>query len=174
MSNERPRKKGPMGHGRGAMPGEKAKDFKGTMKKLFQYLGSFRIGILFVMIFAIGSTVFNIIGPKILGKATTELFNGLVKKVTGEGGIDFERISQILLFLLGLYLLSALFSFIQGYIMTGVTQKLSYKLRKEISEKINRMPMNYFDTMTHGEVLSRVTNDVDTLSQRLLLCLVFS
>ncbi|HBA63737.1 MAG TPA: multidrug ABC transporter ATP-binding protein [Lachnospiraceae bacterium] len=167
MSNERPRKKGPMGHGRGAMPGEKAKDFKGTMKKLFQYLGSFRIGILFVMIFAIGSTVFNIIGPKILGKATTELFNGLVKKVTGEGGIDFERISQILLFLLGLYLLSALFSFIQGYIMTGVTQKLSYKLRKEISEKINRMPMNYFDTMTHGEVLSRVTNDVDTLSQSL-------
>ncbi len=167
MSNERPRKKGPMGHGRGAMPGEKAKDFKGTMKKLFQYLGSFRIGILFVMIFAIGSTVFNIIGPKILGKATTKLFNGLVKKVTGEGGIDFERISQILLFLLGLYLLSALFSFIQGYIMTGVTQKLSYKLRKEISEKINRMPMNYFDTMTHGEVLSRVTNDVDTLSQSL-------
>lgn len=119
------------------------------------------------MLFAVGSTIFTIVGPKILGKATTEIFHGLVSKVSGGSGIDFDKITQILLFLLGLYVLSALFSFIQGFIMTGVSQKLTYKLRKEISEKINRMPMNYFDTKTHGEVLSRVTNDVDTLSQSL-------
>ena len=119
------------------------------------------------MLFAVGSTIFAIVGPKILGKATTEIFHGLVSKVSGGSGIDFDKITQILLFLLGLYVLSALFSFIQGFIMTGVSQKLTYKLRKEISEKINRMPMNYFDTKTHGEVLSRVTNDVDTLSQSL-------
>lgn len=169
MSNTRqPKRRGPMGGGHGGMmPGEKAKDFKGTMRKLFQYLGSFKTGIFFVIIFAVGSTVFSIVGPKILGKATTEIFTGLVGKINGGSGIDFGKIGQILLFLLGLYLFSALLSFIQGYIMTGVTQKLSYKMRKEISEKINRMPMNYFDTMTHGEVLSRVTNDVDTLSTSL-------
>lgn len=158
-----------MGHGghRGGVPGEKAKDFKGTMKKLMTYLAQYKIALIFVVIFAIGSTIFNIVGPKILGKATTEIFNGLVGKVTGGSGIDFEKIGTILITLLGLYLCSALFSFIQGYIMTGVSQKLTYRLRKEISEKINRMPMNYFDKVTHGEVLSRITNDVDTLSQSL-------
>lgn len=157
-----------MGGGHGRMgTGEKAKDFKGTMKKLFTYLSEYKIGIFFVMIFAIGSTVFNIIGPKVLGKATTEIFKGLVGKVSGGSGIDFTKIGKILLTLLCLYVISACFSFIQGYIMTGVSQKLTYRMRKEISEKINRMPMNYFDTTTHGEVLSRVTNDVDTLSQSL-------
>lgn len=157
-----------MGGGHGRMgTGEKAKDFKGTMKKLFTYLSEYKIGIFFVMIFAIGSTVFNIVGPKILGKATTEIFKGLVGKVSGGSGIDFTKIGKILLTLLCLYVISACFSFIQGYIMTGVSQKLTYRMRKEISEKINRMPMNYFDTTTHGEVLSRVTNDVDTLSQSL-------
>ena len=167
MSNQ-PRRRGPMGGGHGRMgTGEKAKDFKGTMKKLFTYLSEYKIGIFFVMIFAIGSTVFNIIGPKVLGKATTEIFKGLVGKVSGGSGIDFTKIGKILLTLLCLYVISACFSFIQGYIMTGVSQKLTYRMRKEISEKINRMPMNYFDKMTHGEVLSRITNDVDTLSQSL-------
>ena len=157
---------GPMGRGpMGA--GEKAKDFKGTMKKLLGYVGVYKVSIILVMVFAIGSTVFNIVGPKVLGKATTEIFNGLVGKVSGGDGIDFTKLGTILAILLGLYAVSALFSFIQGYIMTGVSQKLTYRMRKEISEKINRMPMNYFDTTTHGEVLSRVTNDVDTLSQSL-------
>jgi len=154
--------------GRGPMgAGEKAKDFKGTMKKLLGYVGVYKVSIILVMVFAIGSTVFNIVGPKVLGKATTEIFNGLVGKVSGGDGIDFTKLGTILAILLGLYAVSALFSFIQGYIMTGVSQKLTYRMRKEISEKINRMPMNYFDTTTHGEVLSRVTNDVDTLSQSL-------
>ena len=167
MSNQ-PRRRGPMGGGHGRMgTGEKAKDFKGTMKKLFTYLSEYKIGIFFVMIFAIGSTVFNIIGPKVLGKATTEIFKGLVGKVSGGSGIDFTKIGKILLTLLCLYVISACFSFIQGYIMTGVSQKLTYRMRKEISEKINRMPMNYFDKQTHGEVLSRITNDIDTLSQSL-------
>lgn len=155
---------GPHG-GMGA--GEKAKDFKGTIKKLMKYLSEYKIGLIFVLLFAIGSTIFNIAGPKILGKATTEIFTGLVGKVSGGSGIDFEKIAHILIFLMCLYVTSAIFSFIQGYIMTGVSQKLTYRLRKEISEKINRMPMNYFDTRTHGEVLSRVTNDIDTLSQSL-------
>ena len=155
------------GHMGGMRAGEKAKDFKGTMKKLLKYMSAYKLGIFAVMLFAVGSTIFTIVGPKILGKATTEIFHGLVSKVSGGSGIDFDKITQILLFLLGLYVLSALFSFIQGFIMTGVSQKLTYKLRKEISEKINRMPMNYFDAKTHGEVLSRVTNDVDTLSQSL-------
>ncbi len=155
------------GHMGGMGAGEKAKDFKGTMKKLLSYMSAYKLGIIAVMIFAVGSTIFNIVGPKILGKATTEIFNGLVSKVSGGSGINFDKIAEILLFLLGLYAFSAVFSFIQGFIMTGVSQKLTYKLRKEISEKINRMPMNYFDTKTHGEVLSRVTNDVDTLSQSL-------
>ena len=158
--------RGRMRRGPGA-PVEKAKDFKGTMKKLLQYLGAYKISIVAVIIFAIGSTVFNIIGPKILGRATTEIFKGLVRKVSGGSGIDFTKIGKILGMLLVLYLCSALFSFIQGYIMTGVSQKLTYRMRKEISEKINRLPMNYFDKMTHGEVLSRITNDVDTLSQSL-------
>ncbi len=163
------RQGGPMGGGpHGGMgAGEKAEDFKGTIKKLMKYLSEYKIGLIFVLLFAIGSTIFNIAGPKILGKATTEIFTGLVGKVSGSSGIDFEKIAHILIFLMCLYVTSAIFSFIQGYIMTGVSQKLTYRLRKEISEKINRMPMNYFDTRTHGEVLSRVTNDIDTLSQSL-------
>ncbi len=158
----------PRGMGRGRkMSNEKAKDFKGTMKKLMAYLSVYKIGIFFVIVFAIGSTIFNIVGPKILGKATTEIFKGLVRKVSGGSGINFTKIAHIVILLLCLYLTSALFSFMQGYIMTGVSQKLTYRLRKEISEKINRLPMNYFDKQTHGEVLSRITNDIDTLSQSL-------
>ncbi len=161
------RRRGPMGHGGHGMPGEKAKDFRGTMKKLMVYLGAYKFQLLLVGIFAIGSTIFNIVGPKILGRATTEIFNGLVGKISGGTGIDFGKIGRILLLLLALYACSALFSFVQGYIMTGVSQKLTYRMRKEISEKINRLPMNYFDKMPHGEILSRITNDVDTLSQSL-------
>lgn len=163
------RGRGPMGgspHG-GMGTGEKAKNFKGTIKKLMKYLSTYKIGLILVIIFAIGSTIFNIAGPKILGKATTEIFTGLVGKVSGGVGIDFDKVARILISLMCLYLTSAVFSFIQGYIMTGVSQKLTYRLRKEVSEKINRMPMNYFDTRMHGEVLSRVTNDIDTLSQSL-------
>ena len=158
--------RGRMG-GRHGMSTEKAKDFKGTMKKLMGYLTQYKIGLLLVVIFAIGSTIFNIAGPKILGKATTELFHGLISKVSGGSGIDFDKIEEILIGLMCLYVCSALFSFIQGYIMTGVSQKLTYRMRKEISEKIDRLPMGYFDKMTHGEILSRITNDVDTLSQSL-------
>ena len=158
--------RGRMG-GRHGMSTEKAKDFKGTMKKLMGYLTQYKTGLLLVVIFAIGSTIFNIAGPKILGKATTELFHGLISKVSGESGIDFDKIAKILIGLMCLYVCSALFSFIQGYIMTGVSQKLTYRMRKEISEKIDRLPMGYFDKMTHGEILSRITNDVDTLSQSL-------
>ena len=158
--------RGRMG-GRHGMSTEKAKDFKGTMKKLMGYLTQYKMGLLLVVIFAIGSTIFNIAGPKILGKATTELFHGLISKVSGGSGIDFDKIAKILIGLMCLYVCSALFSFIQGYIMTGVSQKLTYRMRKEISEKIDRLPMGYFDKMTHGEILSRITNDVDTLSQSL-------
>lgn len=146
---------------------EKAKDFKETLKKLLHYMSVFKVQMAFIAIFAICGTVFDIVGPKILGKATTEIYNGLVSKVSGGSGMDFGRIGQILLMTLGLYLISALCSFIQGYLMTGVSQKTTYRLRKEISEKINRMPMNYFDTKPVGEVLSRVTNDIDTLGQSL-------
>lgn len=163
-----PPRRGPMGHGaRGMMPGEKAKDFKGTFKKLIIYIGKYRIALVFVMLFAIGGTTFNIVGPKVLSKATTELFNGLMAKVSGTGGIDFEKIGRILLLVLGLYGLSAVLSFLQGFIMTGVSQKLSYRFRREISEKINRMPLAYFESRTVGEVLSRITNDVDTLGMSL-------
>jgi len=157
---------GPMG-GMGKV--EKAKDFKGTMNKLMKYLKPYSIAIIIVVLFAIFSAAFSIVGPKILGKATTKLFEGLVNKVTGVEGasIDFAYIGNIVIWLLGLYLTSAIFSFVQGYIMSGVAQKISYKFRKEISEKINRMPLKYFDSKTHGEVLSRVTNDVDTVSQTL-------
>ncbi|MEW8995932.1 ABC transporter ATP-binding protein [Clostridium sp.] len=160
--------RGSMGHGPMGGAGEKAKNFKGTMKNLISYLKPFTASIIVVIIFAIGSAAFSIIGPKILGKVTTNIFEGLVGKITGSGvGIDFEYIGRILLILLGLYVISTLFSFVQGFIMSGVTQKVSYNLRKEISEKINRMPLKYFDNKTHGEVLSRVTNDVDTVSQNL-------
>ena len=155
----------PRMHGHNNAAGEKAKDFKGTIKKLIRYMSAFKFHMLFVAVFAICGTIFNIAGPKILGKATTEIFNGLVSKVSGGNGIDFGKVGQILLLTLGLYLISALCTFIQGIIMTGVSQKTTYRLRKEISEKINRMPMNYFDTKPVGEVLSRVTNDVDTLGQ---------
>ncbi|MGF6989605.1 ATP-binding cassette subfamily B multidrug efflux pump [Lachnospiraceae bacterium PM6-15] len=151
----------------GGVPGEKAKNFGPTMKKLFGYLETYKISMILVVIFAVGGTIFNIVGPKILGKATTEIFTGLVSKVQGGDGIDFGKIGQILLFLLGLYVLSSVLTFIQGFIMTGMTQKITYRMRKQISEKINRLPMDYFDKQTHGEILSRITNDVDTLSQSL-------
>ncbi|WMJ22004.1 ABC transporter ATP-binding protein [Paludicola sp. MB14-C6] len=171
MSNAKQPKRGPMGGmggPMGAMSGEKAKNFKGTMKSLISHLAQYKLSILLVVIFAIGSAAFAIIGPKILGNATTEIFNGLIEKIKGQGGgINFTKIGTILLFLLGLYIISAVFSFLQGYFMTNVTQKVSYNFRKEISEKINRMPLKYFESRTHGEVLSRVTNDIDTLSQSL-------
>lgn len=158
----------PMGGGKGKVVQEKAKDFKGTTKKLIQhYLSKYKIAITIVILFAIGSTIFTIVGPKILGNATTEIFNGLIGKLSGGSGIDFGKIGQILLTLLGLYLLSTVFSFIQGFTMTGVAQKITYQLRKDIAAKINRLPMNYFDKKTHGEVLSIITNDIDTVSQNL-------
>lgn len=160
-----------MGHGPGGpggmAPGEKAKNFRGTVKKLLQYMGRYKIGVLVVLIFAVASTVFGIAGPKILGNATTELFNGLVAKVSGGGAIDFGKIGEILLFLLAIYLFSALCSFVQGIIMTGITQKVCFRFREDISKKINHMPMKYFESRTVGEVLSRITNDVDTLGQGL-------
>ena len=157
------------GPGRG--PGktvEKAKDFKGTTKKLLNnYLSKYKLALVIVVIFAIGSTIFSIVGPKILGNATTEIFNGLVSKLSGGSGIDFGKIGQILLTLLALYGLSALFSLIQGFTMTGVAQKLTYKMRNDLAKKINKLPMHYFDKKTKGEVLSIITNDIDTLSQNL-------
>lgn len=170
MSNEKetrqtpPRRRGPMGgpHG-GMMPGEKAKNFKGAIRKLIHYIGYYKFAVLVVMICAVCSTVFTVAGPKIMGKATTALAEGLGNKIAGTGGIDFDYIAKILLITLGLYLISAVFTFVQGWLMTGVTQKLCYRMRKEISEKINRMPMRYFESCSYGEVLSRITNDVDTL-----------
>lgn len=159
-----PRRRGPGG---GMAPAEKAKNFKGSISKLMQYIGRYKIAILAVMIMAAASTVFTVIGPKGLGKATTGLSEGLMKKITGTGGIDFSYIGRILIIVLCLYACSAIFSFIQGWIMTGVSQKVCYRLRKEISEKINRMPMKYFESRTYGEVLSRITNDVDTLGMGL-------
>ncbi|UJA30396.1 ABC transporter ATP-binding protein [Clostridium sporogenes] len=173
MSNKKieNRRKGGFGPGNGGPMGavEKAKDFKGTMKNLGKYIMPYKMSIIFVIVLAIGSAAFSIVGPKILGKATTKLFEGLVQKVTGVKGalIDFDYIGKIIILLLVLYIISAIFSFVQGYIMSSVAQKISYEFRREISEKINRMPIKYFDNKTHGEVLSRVTNDVDTVSQTL-------
>ena len=150
--------------------GEKPKDFKKSMGKMIRYIGSYKFAVLLVMIFAIGSTIFNVIGPKILGKATTEVFQGLAAKIAGTGSIDFTRIGRILLFLLGLYALSAFLGFLQSYLMSGITQKVTFRMRKELSEKINRMPLGYFESRTYGEVLSRVTNDVDTLGQSMNQC----
>ena len=150
------------GHGKG-MPGEKAKDFKGAMMRLVKYMERYKFRLILMVLFAVGGTVFNIVGPKILGKATTELFNGLVSKINGGSGINFDKIVQILLACLCLYLVSALLSFIQGFIMTGISNDVTYSLRKDISQKINRIPMKYFESRTHGEILSRITNDVDTL-----------
>ena len=162
---------GPMGGPRRGPAGrtvEKAKDFKGTTKKLIKnYLSKYKIAIFIVIIFAIGSTIFSIIGPKILGNATTEIFNGLISKLSGGSGIDFGKIGQILLTLLGLYLISALFSLIQGFTMTSISQKLTYNLRNDIAKKIDKLPMKFFDKKTNGEVLSIITNDIDTLSQNL-------
>nr|WP_154270793.1 ABC transporter ATP-binding protein [Gordonibacter urolithinfaciens] len=155
------------GPGHGMMPGEKAKDFKGTLKKMIAFMGRFKAALVVVLVFAIGSTVFNIIGPKVLSTATTELFNGIVAKIDGSGGINFDAIAQILLFTLGLYLLSAACSFVQGWIMSSVSQRTSYQLRRSIAEKIDRMPMGYFERNSVGDTLSRITNDVDTLGQSL-------
>ena len=146
---------------------QKPKDFKGTIKRLLSYLGLYKLAILVVMVFAVCSTIFNVVGPKILGKATTELFNGLIAKLSGTGSIDFEKIGSILLTLMGIYALSAAFAMIQGWLMATISQKMSYKLRQDISEKINRLPLAYFESNTVGDVLSRITNDVDTLGQSL-------
>ena len=147
--------------------GEKAKDFKGTVRKLLAYLGYYKIAVLVVMLFAVGSTIFNVVGPRILGRATTELFNGLISKITGTGGIDFQKIGHTLLLLIGIYAMSASFAFIQGWIMSGIAQKMSFRLRGDISRKINRMPIAYFESNTVGDVLSRITNDVDMMGQSL-------
>lgn len=164
MNNQRRGR--PMGGGRFA-PGEKPKNFKGTLKKLISYLGVYKIAILIVMILAAVATVFSVAGPKIMAKATNALFDGLMSKIAGTGGIDFGYIGKILLFTLGLYIFSSVVSFVQGWIMTGISQKISYRMRKDISEKIGRMPMGYFESRTYGEVLSRITNDIDTLGMTL-------
>ncbi len=161
-----PRRRGMRGHGMGA-PAEKAKDFKGTFKKLIAYVSEYHIALIAVAVFTIGSTVFNIVGPKVLGKATTEIFNGLISKIQGGSGIDFDKIAHIIMIMLGLYLTSMLFGYAQGIIMTQVVQRIAFRMRKEISEKINRLPMNYYDKHSFGDVLSRITNDVDTLTQGL-------
>ena len=161
------KRRGPMGHGYGMAAGEKAKDFKGSMKKLFKYMEHYKVRFAMMFVFAVAGTVFSIVGPKILGKATTELFNGLVAKVNGTGGINFEKIGMILLWTLGLYLVSSLFSLIQGFVMTGISNDVTYSLRKDISKKMNRLPMNYYESRTNGEILSRITNDVDTLQMSL-------
>ena len=163
--NHRPR--GPMGRMGGMAPGEKAENFSATIGKLLKYMGKYKIAVVAVMFIAILSTVFAVVGPKVMGKATTALSEGLMQKIQGTGGIDFTYIGQILLITLGLYVLSAVLSFVQGYIMTGITQKICYRMRKEIAEKINRMPMKYFESRTYGEVLSRITNDVDTVGMGL-------
>ncbi len=166
---QRPRGGGPMGGGgpMAMMKGEKARDFRGTLQKLLQYLGSYKISIFFVMLVAIGSTIFAIVGPKVMGMATTALFEGVMAQIAGTGSIDFGYIGQILLITLGLYLVSMIFAYIQGWIMAGISMKITYRFRQDISQKINRMPLRYFDGTSHGEILSRVTNDVDTVSQTL-------
>lgn len=165
---KRPPRRGP-GHGPGGgmVPGEKAKNFKGTIKKLIQYMSRYHAAIIVVMIFTVGSTVFNVIGPKVLGKATTEIFNGLIDKINGGSGIDFVKIGWILAVLLILYGVSALCGYVQGFVMSGISQKTAFRMRKEISEKIHKLPMNYYDKKTYGEILSRITNDVDTLGMSL-------
>lgn len=157
-----------MNRGPGAIGNvQKAKDFKGTLKKLFKSMSRYKIQLIIIVIFAIASTIFSIVGPKILGNATTELFNGIISKLSGGAGIDFDKIASILIFLIILYIISALFSYVQGFIMTGISQKYTYNLRKKVSIKINKLPISYFDKKTHGEVLSIITNDIDTMSQSL-------
>ena len=171
MSDEKrpPARPGGMGHGPGRFGGEKAKDFGGTMKKLLRYISRYKVSIILVLVFAVGGVLLNIYGPKVLMYANEAIVDGVVEMVSGVpgGGIDFVYVGRILLILLGMYLLSSGLTVVQGFLMPGVSQKVSYNLRREISRKINRLPMKYFDTKTHGEVLSRVTNDVDTLSQSL-------
>ena len=162
MSNTAGRGRGPMGRRRG-MSGEKAKDFKGAMLRLLKYMERYKFRLILMVFFAIGGTVFNIIGPKILGKATTELYSGLISKINGGSGIDFDKIIKILAGVMCLYVVSSVLSFIQGFIMTGISNDVTYNLRKDISKKINKIPMKYFESRTHGEILSRITNDVDTL-----------
>ena len=165
-----PGRGGPMGGPMGAMmnaQGAKVQDFKGTMKKLIAYLGGYRTAIVIVFIFAIASTASNIAGPKILGEATTKLFEGVIAKLNGTGSVDFDAIGRIALITLGLYLVSTLFAYIQGWIMANVSTNIAYRFRRDISQKMNRMPLRYFDGTTHGEVLSRITNDVDTVNQTL-------
>jgi ATP-binding cassette subfamily B multidrug efflux pump len=170
-SNRKSERRGPMGGSHGPMAmmkGEKARDFKGTMRRLIQYLGSYRISILVVMLFAVGSTVFMILGPKILGNATTKLFEGVMAMIAGTGtGVDFNYIGRIIMITLGLYLTSSIFSYIQGWIMSNISMDITYRFRRDIAAKINRLPFKYFDGTSHGEVLSRITNDVDTVSQTL-------
>ncbi|MEE1372294.1 MAG: ABC transporter transmembrane domain-containing protein, partial [Parolsenella sp.] len=161
------RHRGPMG-GRGPMGrGEKPKDFKGTIRKLLGYVGRHKVAVFFAIAFAMCSVIFNIVGPKVLGKVTTKLYEGLVAKVQGTGAVDFDWIGKTLLLLLGLYLASSACNLIQGWLMTGVTQKICYRMRKEIAEKIAVVPMSYFNGHSKGDVLSRITNDVDTLGQSL-------
>lgn len=173
MSNEanKSHRRGPGGHGPGGPGGmgsvEKAKDFKGSITKIFKYMSRYKFQLIAMFIFAIGGTIFSIVGPKILGKATTELANGIIDKIAGTGGINFDKITKILLTVMGLYGVSALFSYIQGIIMAGISNKVTYNLRRDISKKINRLPLKYFESRTTGEVLSRVTNDIDTLQQSL-------
>ena len=159
------RRRGP-GHGPGGgmVATEKPKDFGKTMKKLINYISKYHVILIVVAIFTIGSTVFNIVGPKVLGKATTEIFKGLMSKLQGGAGIDFERIGQIVLIMVGIYGLSMLMGYVQGFLMSSVVQKIAYQLRKEISQKINKLPMNYYDKHSFGDVLSKITNDVDTLT----------
>jgi len=168
--NDRPMR-GPGGPGRGPGPGgpfvggEKAKDFKGTVKKLISYIGKYRLAVLIVLVFAMASTVFTVVGPKVLARATTELFSGLTAKIAGTGNVDFQKVGRILLTVLLIYGVSAVCGFVQHWIMSGVTQKIAFRMRREISEKIGRMPMKYFESRTVGDVLSRITNDIDMLSQ---------
>jgi ATP-binding cassette subfamily B protein len=163
--------RGPGGPGRGPGPGgpfvggEKAKDFKGTVKKLISYIGKYRLAVLIVLVFAMASTVFTVVGPKVLARATTELFSGLTAKIAGTGNVDFQKVGRILLTVLLIYGVSAVCGFVQHWIMSGVTQKIAFRMRREISEKIGRMPMKYFESRTVGDVLSRITNDIDMLSQ---------
>ncbi len=166
----RPMRGGPMGHGgpAGMVKGEKPRDFKGTMVKLLRYIGSYKVSILIVMLIAIASTIFAIAGPKILGKATTKLFEGVTAQIAGsDAGIDFAYIGRIILITFGLYLTSAILSYIQGWVMANISMDITYRFRRDIAAKINRMPLKYFDGTNQGEVLSRITNDVDTVSQTL-------
>ena len=173
MSNTAGRGRGPMGRRRG-MSGEKAKNFKGAMLRLLKYMERYKFRLILMVIFAIGGTVFNIIGPKILGKATTELYSGLISKINGGSGIDFDKIIKILFGVMCLYVVSSVLSFIQGFIMTGISNDVTYNLRKDISKKINKIPMKYFESRTHGEILSRITNDVDTLQTGIVTQLITS